>query len=233
MKPDPYKQKASRKYQAAHGIAPTASQRPAAPAAPAAPVAAPAVPAAADSKRYARRRIQDNSWRFHDGAPDAVGTVPEEGEEREEEANIQEFLRYLKDESQSTAAEHSAAYFQLRTEATSAGLDAPNEDTWGRLVEVDWSGLLDMATAMPLHELLGLDRDCDMAPPPPSAPSDPAPPLPRDTPQPRAPPAARTLDVAELAPGIEARSQAAVPARPKQPPAQSVDAMEAFLDDLL
>ncbi|KAJ2775939.1 hypothetical protein IWQ57_000096 [Coemansia nantahalensis] len=244
MKPDPYKQKASRRYQAAHGGAPKSSPLPEAPpalpTAPAPPAlpTAPAPPAApaADSRKYARRRIQDNSWRFDGGtsAPQDAAAAAEQ-EVREEEENIQEFLRYLKDEAQSTAAEHSAAYFQLRTEAASTGLGAPNEDTWGRLVEVDWSSLLDMASAMPLHELLGLDSDSDTAPPPrvPSDTQPPPPPPPKDNRQPSASAVARTLDAAELAPGVGTRGRAAVPVQPRPQPAPSVDAMEAFLDNLL
>ncbi|KAJ1731978.1 hypothetical protein LPJ61_002267 [Coemansia biformis] len=261
MRPDPYKQKVSRRYQAARGIAPKGGARPddkqeTKPAPTPAPAAEPAR-TTASNKSYARRRIQDNSWRFQVDAdsPDGAASGPPDGVDaaQEEEESIREFLRYLKDEAQSTATEHSAAYFQLRAEAESAVLDAPYEDTWGRLVEVDWNSLLDVAAAMPLHELLGIDGDTA----PPAEPTcSPQPQSAMDgrllarqehvKPQQSTRAAGRRLDPAELAPGIGARDIGAAPSRQKQqpqavaPPAgrpttptRAVDEMEAFLDQLL
>ncbi|KAJ2160153.1 hypothetical protein GGF46_002466 [Coemansia sp. RSA 552] len=242
MRPDPYKQKASRRYQAAHrsankgdaaasGEATGAAERP---------------PHRGGS--FARRKVHDNSWRFEDGedgAPsstaDALPDRAEAAAAREEES-IREFLGYLQDEADNIATDRSAAYFQLRAEADYAGIDAYSEETWKKLARIDLDGLLAMADETPVHELLGLDSDTAL-------PDDSAP---AATDSLRAEQVARCemprlhaptsslytkAKAAEPVPKAAASSDAARKPQPAAPAAQktaqSVDDLEAFLDELL
>ncbi|KAJ2799247.1 hypothetical protein H4R20_004516 [Coemansia guatemalensis] len=161
MRPDPYKQKASRRHQAAH----RATQSPQSAnqdskntgGARAASTASPA----RERSKYARRRIQDNSWRFDEDAANTAGAPADSGDaaEADDDEAVRDFLGYLKEESQNNSVDQSAAYFRLRSETESADLSAYNEDTWSKLVEINWDGLLRVAATMPLHQLLCVDDD--------------------------------------------------------------------------
>ncbi|KAJ2076776.1 hypothetical protein H4R24_005516 [Coemansia sp. RSA 988] len=160
MRPDPYQQKASRKYQAAHRATqnPQNATRDSKSSEARGPSAA--GPARGRSK-YSRRRVQDNSWRFDEEIASAVDTPTGSGAvaETDDDADVRDFLDYLKEESQNISADQSAAYFRLRSEEESADLSTYNEDTWSSLVEINWDGLLGVAAAMPLHQLLGVKED--------------------------------------------------------------------------
>ncbi|PIA17606.1 hypothetical protein COEREDRAFT_91685 [Coemansia reversa NRRL 1564] len=160
MRPDPYKQKASRRHQAAHR--PTQSPQNATQDGKASTTSTiSTVGPPRERSKYARRKIQDNSWRFNDDPANTSGIPTESGgaAEADDDENVRDFLDYLKEESQNIYADQSAAYFRLRSEAESANLSSYNEDTWSKLVEINWDGLLRVAAAMPLHELLGVKDD--------------------------------------------------------------------------
>lgn len=152
MRPDPYKQKASRKYQASHKEA------------------------ASTAKERRQQRAKRNEEQMSK-PPQAVvneESVNEdefmdtrEAAELREEENINEFLQYLKDESQNLSANvgHHAegAYFKLRAEAESTELGEYGKDIWGKLLEVNWdNSLADVISSMPLSELLGVDKSIEL-----------------------------------------------------------------------
>ncbi|KAJ2613259.1 hypothetical protein H4S08_002302 [Coemansia sp. RSA 1365] len=159
MRPDPYKQKASLKHQAAHRPAQSPQNATQDSKTSGASTTSTVGPPRERSK-YARRKIQDNSWRFNDDLANTSGMPTESGgaAETDDDDNIRDFLGYLKEESQNISADQSAAYFRLRSEAESDNLSSYNEDTWSKLVEINWDGLLRVA-AMPLHELLDVKDD--------------------------------------------------------------------------
>ncbi|KAJ2480189.1 hypothetical protein IWW56_002611 [Coemansia sp. RSA 2131] len=162
MRPDPYKQKASRRYQATHKSAQAKDSAPDTKEKTAVKEAPPAPAPAHKGGKYSRRQIHDNTWRYDDNVPESTSDVPlnsiEAAEAREEE-NVRDFLSYLEEKSQSFANDQSAVYFQLRAEADSVELDSYNDDTWKQLVEINWDGLLDTAASMPLRKLLDVDED--------------------------------------------------------------------------
>ncbi|KAJ2355956.1 hypothetical protein GGF43_002374 [Coemansia sp. RSA 2618] len=160
MRPDPYKQKASRRYQATHksvqkaDAAPNSKNNDGDKEPQPAPVHR--------GGKYSRRQLQDNAWRYEDNAPETASESPldtVEAAEAREEDNVREFLSYLEEKSQNFASDQSAVYFQLRAEADSAELDSYNDDTWKKLVEINWDGLVDAAASMPLRRLLDVDDD--------------------------------------------------------------------------
>ncbi|KAJ2497162.1 hypothetical protein GGH96_005309 [Coemansia sp. RSA 1972] len=160
MRPDPYKQKASRRYQATHKSAQAKDSAPDIKEEIAVKEVLPA-PTHKGGK-YSRRQIHDNTWRYEDNVPESTSNVPldsiEAAEAREEE-NVRDLLSYLEEKSQSFANDQSAVYFQLRAEADSVELDSYNDNTWKQLVEINWDGLLDAAASMPLRKLLDVDED--------------------------------------------------------------------------
>ncbi|KAJ2545020.1 hypothetical protein GGF49_000779 [Coemansia sp. RSA 1853] len=162
MRPDPYKQKASRRYQATHKSAQAKDSAPDTKEKTAVKEAPPAPAPAHKGGKYSRRQIHDNTWRYDDNVPESASDVPlnsiEAAEAREEE-NVRDFLSYLEEKSQSFANDQSAVYFQLRAEADSVELDSYNDDTWKQLVEINWDGLLEAAASMPLRKLLDVDED--------------------------------------------------------------------------
>ncbi|KAJ2829979.1 hypothetical protein IWW50_000545 [Coemansia erecta] len=278
MRPDPYKQKASRRYQATHksvqkaDAAPNSKNNDGDKEPQPAPVHR--------GGKYSRRQLQDNAWRYEDNAPETASESPldtVEAAEAREEDNVREFLSYLEEKSQNFASDQSAVYFQLRAEADSAELDSYNDDTWKKLVEINWDGLVDAAASMPLRRLLDVDNDvflpetvadtiaeqkkreparskaqtnsrasalklsaADLAPGVgSSSPSISLAPT-RPTPQPPAPPAPTAMPNVVAKPTPMAKpvlSAAPAPTAHKiQPPAkssQSVDELEAFLDEIL
>ncbi|KAJ1998486.1 hypothetical protein GGI04_004981, partial [Coemansia thaxteri] len=105
MRPDPYKQKASRRYQATHRAA------------------SPARSAASNHGDTTENARHSRGKESEDDSPlETTGAI-----EAKEEEDIIDFLNYLKEESHTSSAEQSAVYFQLRTEAESAELAAYNE----------------------------------------------------------------------------------------------------------
>ncbi|KAJ2898262.1 hypothetical protein IWW38_001449 [Coemansia aciculifera] len=158
----------------------------------------------------------------------------DEDVEAREEEDINEFLTYLKDESQRVTTEQSAVYFQLRSEAESAELGAHNEGMWRTLLDVDWDrSLKDVTANTTLQELLDTDHEF----------------LPTDetqqqegndnaaiqTDQVRS--IVRQMNAVELAPSAKPvlRQPVAVPSSVAKGQAkpQPADDLEAFLDDLL
>lgn len=137
MRPDPHKQKASRRYQAKHKIA-----------------------ALVSTKDAGQGRPADSASRTeHNTYSEDFSDTNENAEAREEE-DINEFLKYLKDESQHVSTEQSAVYFQLRAEAESAELGLHNEGMWKRLLDVDWdSSLKNVTTSTTIQELLDADHE--------------------------------------------------------------------------
>ncbi|KAJ2737923.1 hypothetical protein H4R23_001505 [Coemansia sp. Cherry 401B] len=157
MRPDPYKQKASRRYQAAHRDAA------AKPPTPNSTVKdAPPPPEHKAGGKFSRRKIQDNAWRYEEMSLESTEGAHldslEAAEAREEEY-VQEFLNHLDEKTQNIGTEQSAAYFQLRAEAASADLSAYNENVWKDLTKVDWEELVDTASSTPLHKLFGVDEN--------------------------------------------------------------------------
>ncbi|KAJ2784475.1 hypothetical protein H4R18_001097 [Coemansia javaensis] len=244
MRPDPYKKKASRRYQAAHPggsggkrgedpgpDATDAAAQPSSAGRRRAPHAAQGATTTTD-RRYAPRPIQSNAERHA-----AAAASLEDSAAPDEQDAVREFLRHLEDGAQAAAAEHSAAYFRLRAEAEaeSSVLGARGDGAWSQLTEVGWDRLLDAAGTLPLHELLGVDSSTPL---PPEASAQPPPPEASAQPRPAAQVPVRKLDAADLAPGIAApRVAKPAPKPPAAPgpakPTQSVDDMEAFLDNLL
>ncbi|KAJ2489381.1 hypothetical protein IWW37_004059 [Coemansia sp. RSA 2050] len=204
MRPDPHKQKASRRYQAKHKAA-----------------------APASSTQEAGPSVSAEQSAFSEGFLD----TGENAEAREEE-DINEFLKYLKDESQRVSTEQSAVYFQLRAEAESAELGTHNEGVWRKLLDVNWDGSLENAASNTTLQQL-LDTDYEFAPVDVVREG-------RDVAQKagatiqtaRVRNITRQLNAVDLAPNAKS------PPALKQPPvmaksAQPVDDLEAFLDDLL
>ncbi|KAJ2801021.1 hypothetical protein H4S07_005037 [Coemansia furcata] len=215
MRPDPHKQKASRRYQAKHRTA--------------APVSVQEAPQARSAEQNAY------SEEFSDTSDNA--------EVREEE-DINEFLKYLKDESQRVSTEQSAVYFQLRAESESVELGAHNEGMWQRLLDVDWdSSLKSVVTGTTLQELL--DADYEFAPTDEVRESDDVALEVKPATQSSAQVCniTRQLNTVELAPNAKSLT----PGQPAAPPpmatnrqgsaiikgSQPTDDLEAFLDDLL
>ncbi|KAJ2304661.1 hypothetical protein IWW55_002325 [Coemansia sp. RSA 2706] len=288
MRPDPYKQKASRRYQAAHRDAA------AKPPTPNSTVKdAPPPPEHKAGGKFSRRKIQDNAWRYEEMSLESTEGAHldslEAAEAREEEY-VQEFLNHLDEKTQNIGTEQSAAYFQLRAEAASADLSAYNENVWKDLTKVDWEELVDTASSTPLHKLFGVDENTPLPDGvastlvdkndallqnKPAQQNIQAPPL-QSKSQPGTHIASTMLSAAELAPGISAANATSTPAAakpvvvkptapptaaaesntvPKPPivsvaptatatasapiaqkpskPAQSVDELEAFLDEIL
>ncbi|KAJ2349997.1 hypothetical protein GGH92_002393 [Coemansia sp. RSA 2673] len=164
-----------------------------------------------------------------------------ENAEAREEEDINEFLKYLKDESQRVSTEQSAVYFQLRAEAESAELGLHNEGMWKRLLDVDWdSTLKSVTTGSTLQELLDTDHEFE---PDAEVREGEDPTLEgTSTIQPaQVRGITRQLNVVELAPNakLPALNQAgtAPPLAAKKQSnakgAQPIDDLEAFLDDLL
>ncbi|KAJ1824440.1 hypothetical protein GGH91_000349 [Coemansia sp. RSA 2671] len=204
MRPDPHKQKASRRYQAKHKTAaPTSTQE-----------AGPSTSLAEQSAI----------------GEDYSGTG-EHAEAREEE-DINEFLRYLKDESQRVSTEQSAVYFQLRAEAESAELGIHNEGVWQKLLDVNWdSSLKNAATNTTLQRLL--DTDYEFAPAEELRGGDVGQDGETAIQATRAHSITRQLNAVDLAPNAKSLPvlKQQTPAKVKS--AQPADDLEAFLDDLL
>ncbi|KAJ1966348.1 hypothetical protein GGI12_000128 [Dipsacomyces acuminosporus] len=183
MRPDPYKQKASRRYQAAHRTSAPAKKpgeekgakdssstssndgKPADESGESEKASTRQnwnkVHRPADNGRqFARRRLEDNSWRYEDlDATDdaAAADLDAENIEAQEEEDVREFLDYLKAKSESLSTDQSAVYFQLRSESESSGLLAHGSKTWDRLVELPLDSLLSDMALLPIHELLDID----------------------------------------------------------------------------
>ncbi|KAI9480057.1 hypothetical protein LPJ55_003336 [Coemansia sp. RSA 990] len=151
MRPDPYKQKASRRYQAAHKSAQkkNAAEQPPSTAEKAEPKAS------QHQGKYSHRKIQDNSWRYELSESDDAPLDSLEAAEAREDEYVREFLAHLEEKSQRASSNQSAAYFQLRDEAAFADLDTYNEKVWNSLLDVDWDGLVDVAASTPLRKLIG------------------------------------------------------------------------------
>ncbi|KAJ2865147.1 hypothetical protein GGH94_002411 [Coemansia aciculifera] len=218
MRPDPHKQKASRRYQAKHKTATLVSTQ----------------DAGQGISAESASRTEHNTY-----SEDLLDT--NENAEAREEEDVNEFLKYLKDESQHVSTEQSAVYFQLRTETESAELGTHNEGVWKKLLDVDWdSSLKNVTTSTTLQELL--DTDHEFAPDNELREGEDV--TLEDKPaiqsaQVRS--ITRQLNVVELAPNAKSpapKQPAVVPpvAANKQSNAkdtQPVDDLEAFLDDLL
>ncbi|KAJ2756533.1 hypothetical protein GGI19_000749, partial [Coemansia pectinata] len=137
MRPDPHKQKASRRYQAKHKTATLVSTQ----------------DAGQGISAESASRTEHNTY-----SEDLLDT--NENAEAREEEDVNEFLKYLKDESQHVSTEQSAVYFQLRTETESAELGTHNEGVWKKLLDVDWdSSLKNVTTSTTLQELLDTDHE--------------------------------------------------------------------------
>ncbi|KAJ2454138.1 hypothetical protein EV183_001740 [Coemansia sp. RSA 2336] len=146
MRPDPYKQKASRRYQATHKSAQKKNTEPP-------PTEEKAEPKPSQHQgKYSRRKIQDNSWRYELSEDEDAPLDSLEAAEAREDEYVREFLAHL--EAKSLASNQSAAYFQLRSEAAFADLDTYNEEVWNSLLDVDWDGLVDVAASTPLRKLI-------------------------------------------------------------------------------
>ncbi|KAJ2033035.1 hypothetical protein H4S03_005923 [Coemansia sp. S3946] len=177
---------------------------------------------------------------FNEEHYEDISETNENAEAREEE-DINEFLKYLKDESQRVSTEQSAVYFQLRAEAESAELGLHNEGMWKRLLDVDWdSTLKSVTTGSTLQELLDTDHEFE---PDVEVREGEDPTLEgTSTIQPaQVRGITRQLNVVELAPNAKLpalnRAGTAPPLAAKKQSnakgAQPIDDLEAFLDDLL
>ncbi|KAJ2506097.1 hypothetical protein IWW47_001748 [Coemansia sp. RSA 2052] len=215
MRPDPHKQKASRRYQAKHRVAANVET----------PGTASQGKPADDSSKIENDIYGENTLDTNDDA------------EARDEEDIREFLNYLKDESQRVTAEQSTVYFQLRAETESAELGAHSEGMWQKLLDVDWDGSLkSITTSTTLQELL--DSDHEFAPTDETRQEGDIASQEDATAQPaQLRGIVRHLDAVELAPNAKpaTKQPAITPSSTvkKQEKTQPADDLEAFLDDLL
>ncbi|KAI9501001.1 hypothetical protein GGI25_003077 [Coemansia spiralis] len=136
MRPDPYKQKASRRYQAKHKE-PRDFQRD------------------NTSAAIPEKKPQIDEHSNNDLIDDF------QQQKKEEEA--QTFLEYLEEASHNTnASQQPAAFFKLRAEAESDELGKYTDSTWDRLLHVDMDLLANSFSLsvkeMPLNMLLGFEN---------------------------------------------------------------------------
>ncbi|KAI8326055.1 hypothetical protein GQ54DRAFT_132338 [Martensiomyces pterosporus] len=181
MRPDPHKQKNSRRYQAAQrskkqgeaGAEAVTDSGSSQPADEGKESTAPAQrhhtnrsnSTSHGGPQFSRRKLEDNSWRYEDPAVDEApeGAILDESAlAAQEEEDVREFLDYLKAKSDLLSTDQSAVYFQLRSETDSEELHSHGGKTWGRLVEVPWDSLLADMSKLPIHELLGIDAETEL-----------------------------------------------------------------------
>ncbi|KAJ2558653.1 hypothetical protein EV175_000695 [Coemansia sp. RSA 1933] len=226
MRPDPHKQKASRRHQAKHGgPRSTRNERRAA-----------AVPEQPQFENL--DDIQQND--------DAVDSSQKE---------TQEFLEYLKEESVVNHQQSSNdAFFKLREEIVSEELDKYADDIWKQLLDVDMdllaTSLAHSSQETPLNKLLGFDDDLAMEfpiPPPSKAKfrQDTATTIPQQkhTAKPLTILAlTAAMSSSSLAPGLKkakpsnqsrAPKMHDPPRQPAKPQKPADDDLEAFLDDII
>ncbi|KAJ2399258.1 hypothetical protein GGI23_002764 [Coemansia sp. RSA 2559] len=226
MRPDPHKQKASRRYQAKKGEhLNVKSER----------HRATAVPEQPQFGELAEDQQTDNT-----------------AEISQQEAA--DFLEYLKDESTNQQKTSNAAFFKLQEEIDSEELGKYADGVWNQLMDVDvdllTTSIAHSSHETPLNKLLGFDNDLAVEfpiPPPPSntkprqGTTAPTAPRQKFVAKPLASSSA-AVSSASLAPSLKQTKPAPLSRAPKKqeaPPQQPTkaqkpaDDLEAFLDDIL
>ncbi|KAJ1730915.1 hypothetical protein LPJ72_004229 [Coemansia sp. Benny D160-2] len=253
MRPDAYKQKASRRYQAKHGDQNrnATNQRKT--------TAVPEQPHIGEYTDIQHRQQHTGD----DSGADAGANADIDASKQEAD----DFLNYLKEGSLSTAgslsqqSSNTGVFFKLREEIESEDLGKYADAIWDRLVDIDVDRLAESLAhsvkETPLNAVLGFKDDLAAEFPVP-APSVGAsarsgsnqdssvssiPPIHKQTTAP-APIALTAVSSACLAPGLKQqakpaptsgapKNQANPRQQPKRPNAPPADDLEAFLDDIL
>ncbi|KAJ1667370.1 hypothetical protein EV178_001364 [Coemansia sp. RSA 1646] len=221
MRPDPHKQKASRRYQAKSG----------------------------ESRKIRNEhRIAAIPEQPQFDEPPGDQKTDDAVDFSQHEAK--EFLEYLKDESNSISSTNhqqtsNTAFFKLREEIDSEELDKYTEGIWNQLIDVD-TGLLVTSLAhssheTPLNKLLGFKDDLAVefpVPPPNSNPRQNTTPQQKYATKPLT--SSTTIPSTSLAPSLQTNPAPSFKAPKRQePPRQPAkvqkpaDDLEAFLDDIL
>ncbi|KAJ1796433.1 hypothetical protein LPJ59_003753 [Coemansia sp. RSA 2399] len=227
MRPDPHKQKSSRRYQAKNGEHLNVR-----------------------SERHRAAAVPEQP-RFDELAETQQTDDTAEASQQEAE----DFLEYLKDESTNQQQASNAAFFKLREEIDSEELDKYADGVWNQLMDVDvdllTTSLAHSSRETPLNKLLGFGNGLAVEFPIPPPPSNTKPRQDTVTAAPRQrfvakPPLASssaTVSSASLAPNLKQTKPAPLFRAPKKqeaPPPQQptkaqkpADDLEAFLDDIL
>ncbi|KAJ2664039.1 hypothetical protein IWW48_001051 [Coemansia sp. RSA 1200] len=249
MRPDSYKQKASRRYQVKHGDhnRNATSQR-----------KTTAVPEQPHIAEYTDIQHQQQHTEDGSSADVAANTSKQEADD---------FLNYLKEGSQSITgsipqqSSNTGVFFKLREEIESEGLGRYADAIWDRLLDVDVdrlaASLAHSVKETPLNAVLGFKDDlaAEFPVPAPSisvstkssskqdSKASPLSPIHKQTTA-LAPMALTAVSSACLAPGLKQqakptptsgapKNQANPQQQPKKPNAPPADDLEAFLDDIL
>ncbi|TPX56870.1 hypothetical protein SpCBS45565_g08328 [Spizellomyces sp. 'palustris'] len=176
MRPDEHKAKASKRWKAKHGISPRGSQkdeggtrggeRPGGVADQISHTNVDSNPIVETEERsrskYARRKIESNSYRYHEPTPEEV-LAADEGIDRETEE-----LRWLIRDAEETY--DASVYFQFREEKELLGdveADGRGEmdEVYGGLLQINFEALETSLKRLPLHVRLSLNEKDALTPP--------------------------------------------------------------------
>ncbi|KAJ3028565.1 hypothetical protein HDV00_010176, partial [Rhizophlyctis rosea] len=180
MRPDAHKSKATRKWKAKHGVAPTPrsshppqSHRPVrAESAAIAPAPATGPSRAQHSKaedlpedederleaqrqraKFSRRKLESNAYRYAE--PTAEGELADDAAVDRETEDLMELIKNADEDYD------PSVYFQFKSEKQWTESDAvdENDDIHRHLLEIDFADLESALSGLPLHVRLGVEDD--------------------------------------------------------------------------